>query len=131
MRGGLALGRAARYTSADFPTSGAEGRPTMRAGRADGPSAFSGGRRGKTYSVATGYLMLRGSCGFMSAPCPRAQISTAFENLAESRRFFLGLQRFALYAFLACRDAALDFCREVRRAIASPGLHDGHVIDQR
>ena len=35
----------------------------------------------------------------MSAPCPRAQISTAFENLAESRRFFLGLQRFALYAF--------------------------------
>jgi hypothetical protein len=40
MRGGLALDRAARYTSADFPTSGAEGRPTMRAGRADGPSVF-------------------------------------------------------------------------------------------
>jgi hypothetical protein len=41
MRGGLALDRAARYTSADFPTSGAEGRPTMRAGRADGPSVFT------------------------------------------------------------------------------------------
>jgi len=26
MRGGLALGRAARYISADFPTSGADGR---------------------------------------------------------------------------------------------------------
>jgi hypothetical protein len=38
MRDGLALDRAARYTSADFPTSGAEGRPTIRAGRADGPS---------------------------------------------------------------------------------------------
>ncbi len=38
MRSGLALDRAARYISADFPTSGAEGRPTMRAGRADGPS---------------------------------------------------------------------------------------------
>jgi hypothetical protein len=40
MRDGLALDRAARYTSADFPTSGAEGRPTIRAGRADGPSVF-------------------------------------------------------------------------------------------
>jgi hypothetical protein len=40
VRGGLALDRAARYISADFPTSGADGRATMRAGRADGPSVF-------------------------------------------------------------------------------------------
>src|SRR5262245_66379807 len=45
MRGGLALDRAARYTSADFPTSGAEGRPTMRAGRSDRPSVHPAHRR--------------------------------------------------------------------------------------
>jgi hypothetical protein len=33
MRGGLALARGSRYISVDFPTSGADRCPTMRAGR--------------------------------------------------------------------------------------------------